>query len=71
MHIFTLYIPHNLQSRVLVISEVYVSAIRFQIKLTKISVTKGLSEQDVNTQFDKDLNPEATRPNFHREILYT
>ena len=38
-------------------SDVYVLGIQFQIKLTKISVTKGWSDQEVNTQFDKDLNP--------------
>ena len=38
-------------------SEVYVLGIRFQMKLTKISVTKDWSDQDLNTQFDKDLNP--------------
>ena len=57
MPVFTLYLPHNLQSRVLVISEVYILGIRFQVKLTKISLTKGWSDQEVNTQFDKDLNP--------------
>ena len=54
MPIFTLYLAHNLQK--LCISEVYVLGIRFQIKLTKISMTKGWSDQEVNTQFDKDLN---------------
>ena len=54
MPIFTLYLPHNLQSRV---SKVYVIGIRFQIELTKISVTKGWSDQEVNAQIDKDLNP--------------
>ena len=34
-------------------------------------MTKGWSDQEVNNQFDKDLNPQATRPNFHREIIYT
>ena len=29
---------------------------QFQIKLTKISVTKGWSDQEVNTQIDKDVN---------------
>ena len=29
------------------------------------------SDQEVNTQTDKDLNAQATRPNFHREIIYT
>ena len=28
-----------------------------------MSETKGWSDQEVNTQFDKDLNPQATRPN--------
>ena len=55
MPIFTLYLPHNLQSKILVISEVFVLGIRFQIKLTQISVTKGYSKQVVSTQFDKDL----------------
>ena len=27
------------------------------IKLSKISMTKDWSDQDVNTKFDKDLNP--------------
>ena len=49
MPIFTLYLPHNLQSRVLVFQKF----IRFQIKLTSISVTKGWSDQEVNTQIDK------------------
>ena len=60
MAIFTLHLPRNLS-----ISEVYVLGIRFQIKLTKISVRKGWSDQKVNTQFDKDVNPEATKSNFH------
>ena len=30
---------------------------QFQIELTKISVTKGWSDQKVNAQIDKDLNP--------------
>ena len=30
---------------------------RFQIELTKISMAKGWSDQEVNTQVDKDLNP--------------
>ena len=30
---------------------------RFQIELTKISVTKGWSDQEVNAQINKDLNP--------------
>ena len=42
-----------------------------EIELTKISVTKGWSDQEVNAQIDKDLNPKATRPNFHRDIIYT
>ena len=37
-------------------SKVYVIGIRFQVKLTNISVTKGWSDQEVNTQIDKDLN---------------
>ena len=55
--IFTFYLPYNLQSRVLVFHKVYVIGIRFQIELTKISETKGWSEQEVNAQIDKDLNP--------------
>ena len=35
-------------------SDVYVLGIQFQIKLTKISMTKGWSNQEVNTQFGKD-----------------
>ena len=31
--------------------------IHFQVELTKISVTKGWSDQEVNTQIDKNLNP--------------
>ena len=42
-----------------------------QIELTKISVTKGWSDQEVNAQIDKVLDPSATRSNFHREIIYT
>ena len=38
-------------------SKVDVIGIRFQIKLTNISVTKGWSDQEVNTQIDKELNP--------------
>ena len=34
-------------------------------------MTKGWSDQEVNTQCDKDFNPKATRPNFHREIIHT
>ena len=56
MPIFTLYLPHNLQSRVLVL-KVYVIGIRFQTELTKISVTKGWLDQEVNAQIDKDVNP--------------
>ena len=54
MLIFTLYLPHNLESR---ISEVYVLGICFQIKLAKIPLTKRWSDQQLNTQFDKDFNP--------------
>ena len=42
----------------------------FQIKLTNISMTKGWSDQEVNTQIEKDLNPYATRPNFHTDNIY-
>ena len=35
----------------------FVTEIRFHIKLTKISVTKGWSDREVNAQIDKDLNP--------------
>ena len=52
MPIFTLCLPHHLCNPI-----VYVIGIRFQIELTKISVTKGWSDQDVNAQIDKDLNP--------------
>ena len=31
--------------------------IQFQIKLTNLSVTKDWSDQEVNTQIDKHLNP--------------
>ena len=51
----TFYLPHNLQNTV--ISKVYVIGIRFQIKLTNISVTKSWPDQEVHTQIDKDLNP--------------
>ena len=44
---------------------------RFQIELTKISVTKGWSDQEVNAQIDKDVNPLAAKSNFHRETIYT
>ena len=57
MPIFTLYLPHNLQSRVLLFQMVYVTGIWFQIELPKISITKGWSDQEVNAQIDKDLNP--------------
>ena len=30
---------------------------RFQIEFTKIYVTEGWSDQEVNAQIDKDLNP--------------
>ena len=33
------------------------TGIWFQIELTKISVTKCWSDQEINTQIDKDLNP--------------
>ena len=39
------------------ISKPYVMGMRLQIELTKISVTKGWSDQEVNAQIDKDLNP--------------
>ena len=55
MPIFTLYLPQLTKS--FGISKVYVTGMRFQIELTKISVTKGWSDQEVNTQIDKDLNP--------------
>ena len=32
-------------------------------------MTKGWSDQEINLQFDKDLNPQATRPNFHRDNI--
>ena len=48
--IFTLYLPHNLQS--FGISKVYVTGIRFQIEFTKISMTKRWSDQEVNAQID-------------------
>ena len=32
-------------------------------------MTKGWSDEEVNTKFDDDLNPYATRPNFHREYM--
>ena len=57
MPIFTFYLTHNLQSRVLVISKIYIIGIQFQIKLTKISVTKPWSDKEVNIQIDKNLNP--------------
>ena len=37
-------------------SKVDVIGIRFQIKLTNISVTKGWSDQEVNNQIDKPHN---------------
>ena len=45
-------VTHNLQSRVFVSQTE-----RFQTGLTKISATKGWSNQEVNAQIDKDLNP--------------
>ena len=39
------------------ISKVYITRMRFQIELTKISVTNGWSDQEVNAQIDKDPNP--------------
>ena len=54
MPIFTLYLLHNL--KIFGISKVFVTGIRFQIELTKISVTKRWSDQEVNAQIDKDLN---------------
>ena len=60
---------HNLQ--IFGISKVYVTGLRFQVELTRISVTKRWSDPEVNAQIDKDLNPQATRPNFHRDIIYT
>ena len=54
--IFNLYLPHLTKSG-FGISEVYVLGIQFQIKFTNIFVTKDWSDQEVNTQFDKDLNP--------------
>ena len=56
MPIFTLYLPHNLQSRDFVFKKNYIIGILFQVKLTNISVTKGWSDQEKNTQFGKDLN---------------
>ena len=60
---------HNLQ--IFGISKVYVTGLRFQVELTRISVTKRWSDLEVNAQIDKDLNPQATRPNFHRDIIDT
>ena len=60
---------HNLQ--IFGISKVYVTGLRFQVELTRISVTKRWSDLEVNAQIDKDLIPQATRPNFHRDIIYT
>ena len=57
MPIFTLHLPHNIQRRVFFFSKVYVKEIQFEIELTKISVTKGWSDQEVNAQIDKDFNP--------------
>ena len=54
--IFTLYLLLNLEGMIFIFSEVYVLVICFQIKLTKIFATKGWSDQEVNTQFEKDLN---------------
>ena len=34
-------------------------------------MTNGWSDQELNTQIDKDLNPLGTRPSFHREMIYT
>ena len=39
------------------ISEGKVIGIQFQIELTKISMTEGWSDQEVNAQIDKNLNP--------------
>ena len=33
-------------------------------------MTEIWSGQEVNTQIDKHPNPQAARPNFHREIIY-
>ena len=61
MPVFTIYLPHKLTKQGFCVSEVslpsYVLGIRFQIELTKIFVTKGSLDQEVNPQFDKDLNP--------------
>ena len=61
MPVFTIYLPHKLTKQGFCVSEVYlpsyVLGIRFQVELTKIFVTKGSLDQEVNPQFDKDLNP--------------
>ena len=64
MPIFTFYLTYKVEFW-------YLTGIRFQIELTKTSVTKGWSDQELNAQIDKDLYPYATRPNFHRDIIYT
>ena len=33
---------------------------QFQIELTKVLMTKAWSDQEVNAQIDKELNPYAT-----------
>ena len=40
------------------------TGIRFQIGLTKISVTKDWSDQEVNAQIDKDLKSRSYKANF-------
>ena len=67
--IFTLYLPHKLQSRVLVFQKImYRDNVSNK---TCQNFREKCSDQEVNTQTDKDLNAQATRPNFHREIIYT
>ena len=41
---------------------------RFQIKLTNISVTKGWSDKEANTQIDRDFNSAATKSNTPLKI---
>ena len=61
--IFTLYLPHKLQSRVLVFQKImYRDNVSNQ---TCQNFREKCSDQEVNAKIGKDLNTQATRPNFH------
>ena len=68
-----IFLSQQVQRRVLISKKhsIYKFPHEFPNNFRTYSVTKGCSDQKINAQTDKDLNPQATRPNFHRDIMYT